>query len=192
MDSDLPNGEPASPSLETATVTPIAELGPHLTDTAARATKGVVTIVWPYSIVTKSLSFVLAEPDFRLRREKGQVRVTFSGSCAKAVAEASIGGGDEVLLSLDGVEWVENDAPGPGKPLEWQAKFPSGALLKVLNSYHSRPLCLMLLTCHRLPENSSRSRKSSALTRQMRAHSTPNRYPLRPPNRRSNLPWPGP
>lgn len=131
MDTDLPDGEPASPSLETATVTPIAELGPHLTNTATRATKGVVTIVWPYSTVTKSLSFVLAEPDFRLRREKGQVRVTFSGPCAKAVAEASIGGGDEVLLSLDGVEWVDNDVPGPGKPLEWQARFPSGALLKV-------------------------------------------------------------
>ena len=140
MDTDLPDGEPTSPSLETATVTPIAELGPHLNDTATRATKGVVTIVWPYSTVTKSLSFVLAEPDFRLRREKGQVRVTFAGPCAKAVAEASIGGGDEVLLSLDGVEWVKNDAPGPGKPLEWQARFPSGARLKVLGALKFLPL----------------------------------------------------
>lgn len=146
MDPELPNGGPASPQLETATVTPIAELGPHLTDTATRSTKGVVTIVWPYSIVTKSLSFVLAEPDFRLRREKGQVRVTFAGACAKAVADASIGGGDEVLLSLDGVEWVENDAPGPGTSLEWQARFPSGALLKVLGAHSLFLSPSMLLT----------------------------------------------
>ena len=133
MDSDQVNGGPPALRLEAATVTPIAELGPHLTDTATRSTRGVITIVWPYSIVTKSLSFILAEPDFRLRRQKGQVRVTFLGPCAKEVADASLGGGDEVLLSLDGVEWAEGDAPGaPGTTLEWQARFPSRALLRVL------------------------------------------------------------
>lgn len=132
MASDQPNGAFSTRNLETATATPIAELGPHLTDTANRSTRGVITIVWPYSIVTKSLSFILAEPDFRLRRQKGQVRVTFVGSCAKAVADAALGGGDEVLLSLDGVEWAESDAPGaPGTTVEWQARFPSKALLRV-------------------------------------------------------------
>ena len=129
---DQPNAGPPAPHLEDATLTPIADLGPHLSDTATRSTRGVITIVWPYSIVTKSLSFILAEPDFRLRRQRGQVRVTFVGPCAKAVADASLGGGDEVLLGLDGVEWTEGDAPGaPGTTLEWQARFSSRALLRV-------------------------------------------------------------
>ena len=132
MAPDQPNGAPSAPLLDKATVTPIAELGPQLNDTANRSTRGVITIVWPYSIVTKSLSFILAEPDFRLRRDRGQVRVTFVGPCAKVVADASLGGGDEVLLSLDGVEWAEGDAPGaPGTTLEWQARFPSTVLLRV-------------------------------------------------------------
>lgn len=132
MDSDQPNGGPSVPHLESATVTPISGLGPHLTDAANRCTRGVITIVWPYSLVTNSLSFILAEPDFRLRRQKGQVRVTFAGPCAKAVADASLGAGDEILLSLDGVEWSESDAPGaPGTTVEWQARFPSRAFLRV-------------------------------------------------------------
>lgn len=147
MDSEQANGGPRTPDLEAATVTPIAELGPHLTDTATRSTRGVITIVWPYSIVTKSLSFVLAEPDFRLRRQKGQVRVTFGGPGAKAVADASLGSGDEILLSLDGVEWAEGSAPGPpGSSVEWQATFPSGALLRVFGVLKSSLSPRMRLT----------------------------------------------
>ncbi|SPO00975.1 uncharacterized protein DNG_03723 [Cephalotrichum gorgonifer] len=140
MDVEQGSGSLPERDLEAAIVTPIAELGPHLTDTAKRSTRGVITIVWPYSIVTKTLSFILAEPDFRLRLQKGQVRVTFVGPCAKAISDASLGGGDEILLSLDGVEWVENDAPNAaGLGLEWQAKFPSGAFLRVDGEQYKEP-----------------------------------------------------
>ena len=119
--------------LASATATPIAELGPHLADIATRSVRGVITVVWPYSIIKKSVGFQLAESDFRLRRQRGQVRVNFDGACAKAIADAGLGGGDEILLGLDGAEWVENDAPGriPGTTLEWQIKFSSRALLQV-------------------------------------------------------------
>jgi hypothetical protein len=59
--------------------------------------------------------------------------VNFVGACAKAITDAALGSGDEILISLDGAEWVENDAPAriPGTTLEWQLKFVSSALLQV-------------------------------------------------------------
>ncbi|MCJ1310701.1 hypothetical protein MMC25_004367 [Agyrium rufum] len=66
--------------------------------------KAVVTLVWPYSSSSKSLSVLLVEPDFRLRRNKGQVRVTFKGACAKAVEESRLTSNDEVVLALESCE----------------------------------------------------------------------------------------
>ncbi|KAL8909016.1 MAG: hypothetical protein Q9207_000467 [Kuettlingeria erythrocarpa] len=50
---------------------PIAQLEPSLTG-AGKILEGVVTLIWPYSASNKSFSILLAEPDFRLRRQQGQ------------------------------------------------------------------------------------------------------------------------
>jgi hypothetical protein len=95
--------------------------------------KAIVTLTWPYSSATGSVAFLLAEPDFRLRRTKGQVRAQFSGSSAKAVSKSGIASGDEVILSLDGVEWVQDEAPfaTPGRGIEFDLKFTERLLLEV-------------------------------------------------------------
>lgn len=119
--------------LQAAEGTPIAQLSPEIQDTKSRVVRGVVTITWPYSIINKTVAFLLAEPDFRLRRAKGQVRVEFSGSSAKSVQDAGLGSGDEVTLSLDGVELVVDDSKTrvPGTSLGWQLKFKERLLLQV-------------------------------------------------------------
>ncbi|KAJ0387740.1 hypothetical protein COL922a_001573 [Colletotrichum nupharicola] len=118
--------------LQAAEGTPIAQLSPEIQDTKSRVVRGVVTITWPYSIINKTVAFLLAEPDFRLRRAKGQVRVEFSGSSAKSVQDAGLGSGDEVTLSLDGVELVVDDSKTrvPGTSLGWQLKFKERLLLQ--------------------------------------------------------------
>ncbi|KAL2062620.1 hypothetical protein VTL71DRAFT_5692 [Oculimacula yallundae] len=111
---------------------PIAQLSPSLTTPATRAIKAVVTLTWPYSSATGSVAFLLSEPDFRLRRTRGQVRVRFSGSSAKAVAASGIASGDEVVLSLDGVEWVSDDATivTPGRGVEFELRYTERLLLE--------------------------------------------------------------
>ncbi|POS80291.1 hypothetical protein DHEL01_v201307 [Diaporthe helianthi] len=119
--------------LTTKTATPIAQLGPELPDQGTRKVHGEVTITWPFSSFSKSVAFLVAEPDFRLRRDKGQVRVQLNGPSAEAVGALDIGSGDEVTLDLDGVEWARDDEPArpPGSRSDWQLKFVGKLTLKV-------------------------------------------------------------
>ncbi|KAI3392917.1 hypothetical protein diail_5004 [Diaporthe ilicicola] len=119
--------------LATRTATPIAQLGPDLPDQATRKVHGEVTITWPYSSVSKSVAFLLAEPDFRLRRDKGQVRIQLHGPSAEAIGALELGSGDEVTLVLDGVEWARDEEPArpPGSKSDWQLKFMGKLTLKV-------------------------------------------------------------
>jgi hypothetical protein len=112
---------------------PIAELNPTLEAQTSRSVKAIVTLTWPYSSATRSVAFLLAEPDFRLRRSKGQVRVQFSGSSAKRIAKSGIASGDEVILCLDGVEWLRDASAvsTPGKGVDFELKFTERLLLQV-------------------------------------------------------------
>ncbi|KAL7903526.1 hypothetical protein HDV63DRAFT_364342 [Trichoderma sp. SZMC 28014] len=118
--------------LRSTEATPIAKLSPAILDAEALVIEGVITVTWPYSAVAKSIAFILAERDPLHRRDKGQLRVEFQGAAAKALADAHLGGGDEVRLSLDGVRWEENQAwmRRPGT-LEWQMKFTNRLLLMI-------------------------------------------------------------
>src|SRR5690348_18361303 len=93
------------------TTVPITELGPSLADAEGKEINAVVTLLWPYSSSTRKAALLLADPDFRLRNRKGQVRVQLAGSAAQAVARSKIAIGDEVTLSLNGARWVD---PTPG------------------------------------------------------------------------------
>ncbi|KAJ0114738.1 hypothetical protein J7T55_004479 [Diaporthe amygdali] len=119
--------------LATRTATPIAQLDPDLSDQPIRKVHGEVTITWPYSSVSKSVAFLLAEPDFRLRRDKGQVRIQLNGPSAEAIGDLELGSGDEVTLALDGVEWARDEEPArpPGSRSDWQLKFVGKLALKV-------------------------------------------------------------
>ena len=120
--------------LQSQTHVPIAQLHPAI-ETQSSAIKGIVSLIWPYSSVNRSLSLLLVESDFRLRRQKGQVRITFNGSSAKAVAKSGISSGDVMLLSLEGVQWAKDGATlmTPGRSLEWELKFEEKAVLRVRN-----------------------------------------------------------
>lgn len=123
-----------SSQLQSGVTTSIAQLNPDLTDINSRVIRGTITITWPYSSYRNVAAFVLAESDYRLRRDKGQVRVEFSGPAAKAVADAGLNSGDEIILSLKGVEWADKDPRTPllGEPLDWQLKFRGKLLLQAV------------------------------------------------------------
>lgn len=120
-------------AMDTAAHLPIAQLTPLLNAPASRCIKAVVSLTWPYSSATGAIAFLLSEPDFRLRRVRGQVRVQFAGSSAKSVAKAGIASGDEITLCLDGVEWLENQdsVATPGRGVEFELKFTERLHLQV-------------------------------------------------------------
>ena len=106
--------------------TPIANLNPELPELASKHIRAVVSLVWPYSSLTRQFALLLAEPDFRLRRKKGQVRVRFCGPSAKAIAESGVGIGDEVVLELRGAQFVQEEADTiqtPGRSIDWELSF---------------------------------------------------------------------
>lgn len=111
---------------------PISHLDPSAR-THSRAVEGVVTLIWPYSVSKQSFSILLAESDVRLRRQRGQVRVLFTGSSAKAAARHNVQSGDNVALSFLGAQWEKDETTSstPGRGVEWELHYSERAVLKV-------------------------------------------------------------
>ncbi|KAI2473863.1 hypothetical protein F4781DRAFT_379170, partial [Annulohypoxylon bovei var. microspora] len=132
---DTANASDPLQQLGAANKIAIADLNPELPEPASRAVRGVVTITWPYSFVKGTFAFILAEPDYRLRRNKGQVRINLTGASAKAASESGLSSSDEVLVSLDGAQWepeqVKKRQSLPGAGVDWQLKFSEKLLLQV-------------------------------------------------------------
>ncbi|KAK0821951.1 hypothetical protein LTR75_000085 [Friedmanniomyces endolithicus] len=104
---------------------PIQSLTPDTVPPPNASIRGIVTLSWPYSSSTQQCALLLADPDFRLRKQKGQVRIRFTGDAAAAVARAHLGIGDEVELRLQGASWVDAvDVTGtPGRSVDGELSF---------------------------------------------------------------------
>ena len=122
------NGNPLAVRPSSASI-PIAQISPALDRLEQHSIRAVVTLVWPYSSATKTLSLLLSEVDFRLRRAKGQVKVIFYGAVAEKVAKSKVGIGDEVALSLNGSRLVNNETTG--NCVAWDVHFDDRVLLEV-------------------------------------------------------------
>lgn len=124
---------PASNALAQLTRVPIAQLSPDLEKLAEKSFLAAVALVWPYSSSIKTVSLLLAEPDFRLRGARGQIKVTFHGRVAERVAESHVGIGDTVSLALKDIKFVSNEdaQKTPGRSVAWDAHFENGVSLEV-------------------------------------------------------------
>ncbi|KAH7413714.1 hypothetical protein DE146DRAFT_682915 [Phaeosphaeria sp. MPI-PUGE-AT-0046c] len=117
--------------------TPIAELHPELPARDSKTFKAAVTLIWPYSSSQRQFALLLAEPDFRLRRKKGQVRARFSGSSARALATTGVGIGDEVVLSLRGAKFLQEDTVStPGRSIDWELEYTQNVSVQVFRHGH--------------------------------------------------------
>ncbi|KAI9664230.1 MAG: hypothetical protein M1831_002409 [Alyxoria varia] len=111
---------------------PIANLDQTTDIDPASSIRAVVTLLWPYSSSTRSTSLLCAEPDFRLRKSKGQVRIQFKGAAGKSVAQSAVGIGDSIWLSLEGARWTDENmaAKTPGHSVEGELLFTRRLILK--------------------------------------------------------------
>ena len=126
---------PSTPRLALASRTSIDQLSPTLDSTSSRYINAVVTLLWPYSSSARQFKLLLADPDYRLRRAQGQVKIAFLGPSAKAVAGTKVGIGDHVKLCLDGASWthLEQDVRTPGKSVDWDISYKGRVELQVRN-----------------------------------------------------------
>lgn len=124
---------PTSGPLGHSTMIPIAQINPELDNIAESSIRATVTLVWPYSSSTKAFSCLLAEPDFRLRRSNGQVKVVFHGAVAENVAKSQVGIGDGVALSLAGSRLEKNETATqtPGRFVAWDVHLDDRVHLEV-------------------------------------------------------------
>jgi len=113
----------------------ISDLNPALTAFESKQFSASVILVWPYSSSQRRFALLLAEPDLRLRRNKGQVRARFTGSSARAIATTGVGIGDEVVLSLQGAKFVkEGSVQTPGKSIDWELEFTQSVVVQVFRN----------------------------------------------------------
>lgn len=128
----------AQDALDETEIIPIAQLDNPHGKSAASSFKGVVTLVWPYSSSNKSAALLVADPDFRLRNRKGQVRVQLTGPAARAVAKAHIGIGDHLHLSLRGASWLQVKDPvnTPGRSIDAELLYDRSIQLQVSQYTH--------------------------------------------------------
>lgn len=113
---------------------PIAQINPAVDRLAERSIRATVTLVWPYSSSTKSFSVLLAEPDVRLRRSNGQVKVTFHALVAERIAETHVGIGDEIVLGLSGCRLEGNGTATqtPSRYVAWDVHFDNRVHIEVI------------------------------------------------------------
>lgn len=111
---------------------PIAQLHPDQ-DVSGKSITGLVTLLWPYSKSQRTFSLLLVEPDFRLRRQNGQVRVHLQGPSASVLAKSGVQSGDQIILNLEGVNWLRDESTKetPGRGIEWQLQFGECLSLQV-------------------------------------------------------------
>jgi hypothetical protein len=110
----------------------IAELTPELAARHTKHFKAAVSLLWPYSSSQREFALLLAEPDFRLRCETGQVRARFTGSSARALATTGVRIGDKVVLSLSGAQFVqEGIVSTPGRSIDWELEYSQTVVVYV-------------------------------------------------------------
>lgn len=110
-------------------IIPLASLTPE-TATNGALVKVVVVLLFPYSPSTQTLRLVLSEEDFRLRENKGQLRVSFHGAAASKLAGKNVDIGDVLVLSTREARFHKlrnatlRDVP-------WSLRFDEGLLVKL-------------------------------------------------------------
>lgn len=113
---------------------PITSLRPETAPPADKWVQGIVSLSWPYSSSTRQCALLLADPDFRLRNKKGQVRVRFTGPSAEAIAKTRVGIGDEVYVRLDSAVWAQDSEATrtPGRSVDGELVFRRKLSLRIV------------------------------------------------------------
>ncbi len=122
---------PTTSAMAQKTQIPISQLSPNLSNPSTSYIRAIITLIWPYSSVAKSLSVLLAEPDFRLRNNRGQAKVYFTENVGKRVEESKLGSGDELILSLEGAEFTTLDDNRDPRNVGYELRYGTKCVVQI-------------------------------------------------------------
>ncbi|CAZ81201.1 unnamed protein product [Tuber melanosporum] len=109
---------------------PLASLAPGTYDNEPGFFVAIISLLWPFSPSSSSLSILASEKDFRLRKNRGQVRVNFTGLAASVVDQTKLQIGDRVIISLEGVEFQPLD-DATERDVPWVVVYSTRLAMKV-------------------------------------------------------------
>jgi hypothetical protein len=99
--------------------------------------QGTITIKWPYSSPTQTLTFLLANPDPRRRASGGQLKITLLGPAAEFLDK--IPSGEHISIAPNPRSFSINIVKEESSlRVNWHVTFPKGCILIVTSSAHAR------------------------------------------------------
>ena len=112
----------------------LASLAPGASDSEPKFLVAIISLLWPFSPSSSSLSVLASEEDFRLRKNRGQVRINFKGLPASAVDRTKLQIGDRVIISLEGAEFQPLD-DATERDVPWIVVYSTRLAMKVTLPY---------------------------------------------------------
>lgn len=97
----------------------------------------VVTLLWPYSSSTSKLSALVAEDDFKLRKSRGQLKITFLGNAASKLKDVQIG--NRLKISLEGARW-EKPEQSVSANIPWELTWETRLQIQVKMRFSGLPM----------------------------------------------------
>ncbi|KAK9461490.1 uncharacterized protein V1516DRAFT_380519 [Lipomyces oligophaga] len=113
------------------TLVPISSVTPDSFDLSVSFLSGSISLFWPFSSARDDFSIRLADNDFRNRKHKGQIRLSFRGKSLGKQAESLLNTGDSLQISLSGFTLIPQSNINSDADADWILECTHGALLKI-------------------------------------------------------------
>ncbi|KAK9387029.1 hypothetical protein V1515DRAFT_580410 [Lipomyces mesembrius] len=137
--------------LEIASLSPTSATDSHFLG-------GEISLIWPYSSLTRQFSIQLCHSDISKRISKGQIKLIFVGKSAGKVADELMNSGDKLRIALKGSQVVECEPSSISEfDSDWICVWENGALVQINDSAP-----LQIVADDSADENRTRSASSDA------------------------------
>ncbi|KAK9242978.1 hypothetical protein V1506DRAFT_545788 [Lipomyces tetrasporus] len=111
--------------LEIATLSPSSAVDSHFLS-------GEISLVWPYSSLTRQFSVQLCDSDISKRIAKGQIKLVFEGKSLGRAANELMSSGDKLRIALKGSQVVRCQPDAKSEfDSDWICVWEHGALVQV-------------------------------------------------------------
>ncbi|KAK9377741.1 uncharacterized protein V1513DRAFT_482101 [Lipomyces chichibuensis] len=109
----------------------IASLSPtNATD--SHFLSGEISLIWPYSSLTRQFSIQLCDADISKRIRKGQIKLIFGGKSVGKVADELMNSGDKLRIALKGSQVVRCEPSAISEfDSDWMCVWENGALVQI-------------------------------------------------------------
>ncbi|KAK9361914.1 hypothetical protein V1504DRAFT_45589 [Lipomyces starkeyi] len=114
--------------LEIASLSPTSATDSHFLS-------GEISLIWPYSSLTRQFSIQLCDSDISKRISKGQIKLIFGGKSVGKIADELMNSGDKLRIALKGSQVVGCEPSAISEcDSDWICVWENGALVQINDS----------------------------------------------------------